>query len=383
MRIALAAPTPLPARRANTVQVMKQAQALVRLGHDLHLAAPGEPPAGEPWAALQAHYGLNVQFPVRWLPVWAPLRSYDYAFQAVGWALSLQAELLWTRHPQTAALAAGLGVRTIYEIHDLPHGRTAGWLLRRSLTGRGTRRLAVITQALADALQAQFPHPAYARLLRIAPDGVDLERYADLPEPVLARRQLVERGAVPGLNPSRFTAGYTGHLYAGRGAELLLELARRLPEINFLLVGGEPQDVERLRVQADGLPNLFLTGFVPNADLPRYQAACEALLMPYQERVSASSGGDIGRFLSPMKLFEYLACGRVILSSNLPVFGEVLADGENAVLLPPADVTAWAQTLAELPAEPARRARLSAAARQTAARYTWEARTQTVLEGLE
>ena len=90
---------------------------------------------------------------------------------------------------------------------------------------------------------------------------------------------------------------------------------------NFLIVGGEPQDVENLRqrVRVIGLKNVILTGFVPNARLPLYQAACDVLLMPYQRQVAASSGGDIARYLSPMKLFEYMACERPIISSDLPV----------------------------------------------------------------
>jgi hypothetical protein len=51
-----------------------------------------------------------------------------------------------------------------------------------------------------------------------------------------------------------------------------------------------------LQAQADRrLSNFFLTGFVPNADLPAYQAACDALCA-LQPRVAASSGGDISRY---------------------------------------------------------------------------------------
>ena len=42
MKIAVVAPTQIPARRANTIQVMKMAQAMVNLGHNVHLAVPVE-----------------------------------------------------------------------------------------------------------------------------------------------------------------------------------------------------------------------------------------------------------------------------------------------------------------------------------------------------
>jgi glycosyltransferase involved in cell wall biosynthesis len=236
----------------------------------------------------------------------------------------------------------------------------------------------VITRALADDLR-RFGAPPEGELTVIAPDGVDLERYAGLPEPMQARRLLFERLPATKLDPDRFTAGYTGHLYAGRGSELLLALAKALPEMSFIVAGGEPQDVARLQAQAAGLDNLLLAGFVPNAELPMYQAACDVLLAPYSGRVAASSGGNIARYLSPMKLFEYLACGRAILSSDLPVLREVLNTG-NAVLLPPENVDAWVQALRRLYADEAARLRLANQARRDAAGYTWERRAARIFD---
>lgn len=371
MKIALVAPTHLPARRANTIQVMKMAQAMTVLGHEVRVYAPGLPPQPVDWDALAAHYGLAHRFTVEWLPAHPRLRRYDYALRGLRRVRRWGADLLYTRLPQAAALGSALGMPTIFEIHDRPGGMLAPWLLSRFLRGRGARRLVVISHALRDDL---FPRgiPPNAPPVLVAPDGVDLERYADLPSPEQARADL-------GL-PARFTVGYSGHLYAGRGVELILALAGRLPEMHFLLMGGEPDGVARLRERtaAEGLINLTLTGFIPNADLPRYQAACDVLLMPYQRRVAASSGGDIARYLSPMKLFEYLACGRAILSSDLPVLREVLNE-ENAILLPPDDVDAWAAALRALQTDDPRRAALAAQARAAAQRYSWRSRAARIL----
>jgi glycosyltransferase involved in cell wall biosynthesis len=105
-------------------------------------------------------------------------------------------------------------------------------------------------------------------------------------------------------------------------------------------------------------------------------------LLPYGRRVEASSGGDIAAFLSPMKLFEYLACGRAILASDLPVLGEVL-NAANSLTLPGDDAPAWAAALGSLSADPARRQARGAQARRDAANYTWERRAARMLEGLE
>ena len=206
-------------------------------------------------------------------------------------------------------------------------------------------------------------------------------RYQNLPSPEVARRSLYATIRIP---EAVFLAGYTGHLYPGRGADLILDIASQLPDIYFLLVGGEAADVARYRqtIESRGLDNIILTGFIPNAELPLYQAACDILLMPYQRKVAASSGGDIAKYLSPMKLFEYLASGRAILSSDLPVLQEIL-NAENAVLLQPDDLTAWAAALRDLRANITKRARLAAQAWQDAQQYSWEARAQKILLATE
>ncbi len=399
MKIALVAPSHLPSRRANTLQVMKMAQAFTCLGHTVRVAIPGKAVQPVTWDELARLYGLRVQFPMEWLPAWSFLRRYDYGLRSVRWAQRWNADLLYTRLPQAAAIASAIGLATVLEVHDLPSGMMGTWLFRRFLRGSGRRRLVAITHALADDLAEKLGAPgvreeasqtlaadgaAIPGFTVVAPDGVDLERYASLPGPGQARQMLGEADIPVSIPPDRFTAGYTGHLYTGRGIDTILEMARRLPEVAFLLVGGEPEEVLRLRdtVQSRGLANVHLTGFVPNAELPRYHAACDVFLMPYQEHVAASSGGDIARYLSPMKLFEYMACGRPILCSDLPVLVEVL-NTENAVLLPPEDVDAWTGALESLRGDPERRFALERRTLSEVKNYTWEKRAQRILNGLD
>jgi glycosyltransferase involved in cell wall biosynthesis len=391
MKIAIIAPTEIPARRANTLQVMKMAQALSILGHTVRLAVPSSGPvpaaSGHSWEQLAHHYGLQHAFPVEWLASRPRLRRYDFSWRALSWANSWQAELVYTRLPQAAALASQRGIATILEAHDIPQGKIGPWLFQLFLNGKGARKLVIITQALAADLALRFGRPLIAPFTVIAPDGVDLERYEGLPQPTEARRRLLEQTRPTASSPlgqlsaERFTLGYTGHLYPGRGRELLLELAKRMPQFAFLVVGGEGRDISTFQaeIQAQRVENLILTGFVPNAELPLYQAACEVLLMPYQQKVAASSGGDIARYLSPMKLFEYLACQRPIVSSDLAVLQEVL-NPQNAILAPADDPAAWERAIQSLRRDPELRQRLASQARQDAQRFTWDTRARRILE---
>jgi glycosyltransferase involved in cell wall biosynthesis len=179
----------------------------------------------------------------------------------------------------------------------------------------------------------------------------------------------------------RRIAVYAGHLYAGRGVGLILDLARRRPDHLFVLVGGRGGDVERCRARATGMGNVCVAGFRPPAEIPAWLAAADVLLMPYADRIATAGGGDTAAWASPMKMFEYLAAGRPILASTLPVLGEVLADGVNALLLPHDRPERWAEALARLAAEPELAATLAARARRDASGYTWEERNRRLLAG--
>ena len=195
MKVAIIAPTFIPARRANTLQVMKMTHAFVNLGIETRLAVPefsGDTREGErSWSSLSRHYGLDNQFPIAWFPSNPRLRKYDYAWRAVRWARKWNADVIFTRLPQAAAIAANQGQNTILEVHDCPQGAMGPILFRMFLRGRGARRLVVISKALATDLWTEFRSPQTPLFTQIIPDGVDLARYTDLPEPLESRRELI------------------------------------------------------------------------------------------------------------------------------------------------------------------------------------------------
>lgn len=370
MHITAISTAQVPSTTANSIQVMKVCQALAQNGHKVRLFVPGQTRSG--WNDLARLYGLSERFAIEWLPVQARWQRNDFAWQAARRSLSEHksqpaAHWVYTWSFQAAVFALLSGQVVLLEVHDLPTGRLGPLWLRAFLRLPGRKRLVIITRTLQVALEKQFGRLLPYKDMIIAPNGVELERYANLPAPAEARAQL---GLADGP-----TVVCTGHLYAGRGGDLFLGLARRFPQQRFLWVGGRSEEVSeyRRKVQEMGLQNTLFCGHVPQGDLPLYQAAANVLLMPYGRAIAGSGGGNSAEICSPMKLFDYLAAGRAILSSDLPVIREVL-DPDCARFAPPDDLEAWTSALAELLDDGALRVRLAARAKERSFQYSWQER---------
>lgn len=372
MRIVCIAASFVPSKAANSIQVMKVCDALAGLGHSVILIVPGAQQI--PWHELQDHYGVQASFKIQWVRENLAFKRYDFSLKAVSMARKLKPDILYTWLLQAAVLGLWFKIPTLLEMHDRVTGKLGPWLFRQFWQSKTPKRVLAITGALKRALISSFESFVQPDQILIGPDGVDLKRYQPPCQPQDARQQL-------GLEQA-LTVGYTGHFYAGRGIKLMYELGKTLPTINFLWVGGDPGDVEhwKERIASDKLQNITLTGFVENQRLPIYQFACDILLMPYGSSIAGSGGGNTADIASPMKMFEYMAAGRAIISSDLPVIHEVL-DAETAVFCPSGDISAWKSAILKLVDEPALRERLGRAARTKVSAYTWQERQRRALDG--
>ena len=382
MKIALITNSRIPSLTANSIQAMKVAQALMQLGHDIKMFAPKEAPIAN-HQSLLTHYGLRLAPDLDLLPSISGLKRLDFIVHAQHAAKRFGADLIYTWLPQSAALGAWMGFPVVLEMHADNSGKLGVWWMRQFWNQKTPKVMTVTTSALRKALErsTQFEFPNEALLL--APNGVELEKYAGLPSPAEARRQL---NLKEGL-----TVGFTGHIYPGRGADLLFELAMQMPTVNFLWVGGTPELVDfwRGKLSEAGMTNVTMTGFVKHESIPLYQAAADVLLMPYSRSIEASSGQDIAEVINPMKMFEYMASGRGIVSADLGSIREILNEG-NAVLVEPMEegnrewgIGNWKAAIESLLDDEPRRLALGAQARLDVEQLTWVKREERVMELFE
>jgi glycosyltransferase involved in cell wall biosynthesis len=375
VKIACITTSHVPSTTANSIQVMKACDALAASGNTVSLWVPKtQDISAMEWAKLSQHYGISHPYEVNWLSAARNLRMYDFAWRAYRAARAWQADIIYTWMPQAALISLKGHIPTILELHIPPSGHFGPWIFNQFIRQPGKKRLLLITQALRRVLERQFQTTLPDEIIQISPNGIDPAQYQDLPDPSAARRLL--------NLPDKLTVGYSGHFYAGRGIDLLFGLAQNFPQINFLWVGGRPEDVQTWQERAAqaGLKNIHLTGFIEQQRLPLYQAAAEILLMPYERTIAGSSGGNSAEICSPMKMFDYMAAGRCIVASDLPVLHEVL-NPCNAVFCPPEDLSAWQSALGKLINDPALCKALSEQAALDARQYSWQTREDHALEG--
>jgi glycosyltransferase involved in cell wall biosynthesis len=365
VRIAYLSGSLIPSRYANAVHVMRMCNAFSALGHDVELGCISG--ATDQKKDILAYYGVDQGFAIRSYPsnaFWA--RSRLGGLRMARGARSFRPDLVFGRSIPACYFAAQAGLPVILETHNPPHAEPLPerFMLRRLMRMKSVRGLVLISQALRALFEQEADRGTVPLL--VAHDAAD---------------PLPEAKAHPLGAADRLQAVYVGQLYEGRGIELIEEMARRAPWADFHVIGGMDAAIEAWRRRTADLGNFHLHGFVPPSQTHRYLRSADVLLAPYQSRVSVDDRGDTSRWMSPLKVFEYMAAGRAIVISDIPVLREVLQHGKTALMVPPDDVEGWIGAIRQLHGMPEGRRRLGGAALERFLdAHTWKARAGRILE---
>ncbi len=372
MRIAIITTSQIPSTTANSIQVMKVCQAYRELGHDVVLIVPGKKHAS--WDEIAKIFGINKKLNIKYIRTFRLFRRYDFSFLC-GLLLSFSKfDLVHTWLPQIAIVAGILKIPFLMELHGLPTGKFGPNLHKKLFMSQYKKRFLIITNALRNLFERDLSFKFNTQEVIIAPNGVSIDGYQNNKKALNLRYEL-------GFS-EKFLAVYTGHLYQGRGMSLLVELAKTMPDVQFFWVGGRKDDVRywKEKIQDLGLENISLTGFVNNEEIPTYQLLGDVLLMPYENVIAGSSGGNSVEFCSPMKMFEYMAAGKPIITSDLPIIHEVLHD-KNAIFCEFDDVNQWKNAIERLRSTPGVGAALGHRAKQDVVQFQWVERAKKTLDG--
>ena len=140
------------------------------------------------------------------------------------------------------------------------------------------------------------------------------------------------------------------------------------PEARLVLVGDGVEREKMIKLSADlGLEHAVrFTGFITHADVSRYVNAADIAVVPVPKM-------EKEMWLSPMKLFEYMASGKAVVASALGQIKDVILDDENGLLVPAGDEAALANAINRLFEDDQLRMRLGEQARVDAlTNHSWD-----------
>jgi glycosyltransferase involved in cell wall biosynthesis len=368
MRILVVSGWEAASLRAHAINTVKMAQGFARLGHQVTLVCKRSPGGRVPPTELAALYGLTE--PLRWIQL--PGRvlrhrvglHWSFACLALPVILRVRPDLIFARNYIVPWMSSRLGFTTVAESHAHPDNNTAPFLRLVSATRHRAFRLWVtISQYLADH---------YCSL------GVPADKLIVLPDAV----DVVQFGRPGELPPSLYQkpgphVAYFGHLYDYKGIPTILEAAALLPEVQFHLVGGLPEDIERqkARIEEMGLYNVTLQGLKPQSEVPPYLWHADVLLLP------PSQYHPSAQWTSPLKLGEYLASGTPVVATAIPALRDWLTDDE-VKFVEPDDGKAMAEGIMDVLRDPGYAMALSQKGLKKAQTLSYRRRAEKILERL-
>ena len=382
----------MPTEKAHGYQVAKMCESFATQSHrsyadyergnnadkiEIELIIPTR--RNEIKADLFEYYGIERNFKV--MQILTPdfiamtplfLRKIGFILQSIFFLIKLLTvkssadSVIYSRNPEIVFLFSRRGYKTVFESHRWPQSKI--WLHKYFI--KKAVKVIAVTNTLAE-LYKKCRLPAGRQGFKesdilVARDGVDLKIFDINISKEDARAKL-------GLPQNAVLLGYTGATHTmgmGKGledmTEAVAEILKSRQNVFLVSVGGN-------KTYTEG-NNLFIER-VPRAKLALYQKAFDVLLMPFPKTTHYSY------YMSPMKMFEYMASKRPIISSDLPSTREVLNEG-NSVLVEAGNPKALAEGIKKVLDDPALAQKISAQAHEDSKKYTWDKRTENILKFL-
>ena len=170
---------------------------------------------------------------------------------------------------------------------------------------------------------------------------------------------------------------YVGSLFKGKGLEIIIKLALFFKKKKFHIFGDVNSiDARHFEIkEIMRIPNLHFHNFKNYNEIPKILMSSKFLLMPYLKKISVNSKNlEVSNYMSPLKMFDYLASGKIIFVSNLKVYSHILKDRYNCLIVNKNNFQGWYSSLKKYSKKNSFSYLLSKNAKKTASKYTWDKR---------
>jgi glycosyltransferase involved in cell wall biosynthesis len=250
------------------------------------------------------------------------LQFYPNDFTLFKWSKRwFENRVFYCRQTAFASYFINKGSSAVLELHTMPSSWELEFLKLNSENPLFIG-LIVITQSLKQDIVNSIGDTLNSKI-HVLPDAANISQF-----------QFAENNLSKPLK-----AGYIGSNFPGKGFEIIQKLIED-SNIEIELYGFDSIGHTR--------DTVVFHGKVPYSHVPAAMNSFDIGLLPNQLTVILPNGNDIGKYTSPMKMFEYMAAGKVIVASDIPVIREVLTHNYNAILVPHDNVEKWKEAIENL-----------------------------------
>jgi len=366
------------------VVVIEVAQNLKRLGSQVRLITPGYLPRD------RRNYGLDISYvPTLGKNIFSYL-IYELlkVFYLIFYILKDRPDAVYSMSgviiPTTPVVAYLLRVPHVIHVHGIMEDE-----FKRRGINKIVIRLVSASQKIAYqlscsiicvtegiSLQISSRNMAKKEKLFVLPNGANLEHFRSLDK--LECRQKI------GLNKDVFCVVFIGSFAPWQGLETLVNAAKHVKEkgysnIKYLLVGdGEVAPILKQMVHKLQLENeIIFSGRVPHESVVYYINSADVAVAPFSGKGTQALG-------SPLKLFEYLACGKPVISTRTDGVTEIVEGCECGYLAEMGNATDLANAIIRSFNDHSKLEGLGERGRNfVEAEYSWSVITQRLLQHIE
>lgn len=364
---------------ANLTQVISMCKAFRSNGLKvmLLLPLPFKGNVGETEEMLRMNYNIEAEIELSFFVNFfkkKKIRKFTHHFFLTKHINNYKPNFCYTRDVNFLSRCLKAGVKSIYESHNYKIHNGSKFLdvfLKRKLrkkTGSGNYLFMV---CISEMLKKYWASRGMdSDKIHALHDGFIEDKYLERVGKKEARKALdipIDENLIM----------YTGNLYPNRGVDQVLKLAKELKNQKFMVVGGPERFKKELIIQAkeEEIVNIDFVGQVPFSRIHLYQFAADINLGIWSKDVPTIN------YCSPLKVFEYMAAGRPIVTMGFPSIKEVLIDKENAFVSDPSDPEDFLRKLKLALNQKEKSEKLANNARyQAFSEYTWKKRVEKILE---
>jgi len=370
MKITYIANVRIPTEKAHGLQIIKMCETLSKSGKEVVLVVPHR--RNDIEESPFCFYNVKNTFQIVTLPCldlvsWGRVgyicQSALFAILSVFYVFRKKTDLIYSRHSLPLFFCSFfLKIPFFYEVHVSRYNFSIRWVVKKCAS------LIVISNGLKKLMIDRGVSP---EKIVVAPSGVEIKNFN-------IGLSLDEAKKKVNLPKNKFVFGYFGSFKTmgyEKGLRVVFDSLKKIKKpIIFVALGGGFQDVKIYKKIAEEMgvsDRVILGGRVDTSKLAIFQAACDVLVMPFPQEVHYTN------YMSPVKMFEYMASRRPIVASDLSSIREVLS-GDSCFFVKPGSSTDLAEVIDFVLSNTEKAEQKTSLAFEKVSDYTWEKRVDKI-----